>query len=187
MLARQRDRARAELEDARAQLPAREEEYRQERLSNAHSEVRARLAEVDAVPRERPGQRVDRDPSESGQLNDFARSAAPPLPEGAVAWCACPACPLPVYTDEGHFCDLCWPVGCGCGCMCQCQCDPVERAPQRRRLEDAEHRQGARSHRPTSRRAGHASLQRVARAKARRMASEARESTALRPERLRRI
>jgi outer membrane protein TolC len=49
----ERDRARAELEDARAQLPAREEEYRQlqERLSNAHNEVRARLAEVDAAPR----------------------------------------------------------------------------------------------------------------------------------------
>ena len=137
------DRARAEFEAARAQLPAIEEEFRslQERLSNAHSEVRARLAEHDTVPRERPGHRSDRDPSGSGQLSELARSTAPPLPEGAVAWCACPACPLPVYPDEGRFCDLCWPVGCGCGCACQCQCEPVERAPRRRRLEDAEHRQ----------------------------------------------
>ena len=78
------DRARAEFEAARAQLPAIEEEFRslQERLSNAHSEVRARLAERDAVPRERPGHRSDRDPSGSGQLSELARSTAPPLPEG---------------------------------------------------------------------------------------------------------
>ena len=47
----------------------------------------------------------------------------PPLPEGAVGWCACPPCPLPVYPGEGHFCDLCWPVACGCSCACQCHCD----------------------------------------------------------------
>jgi hypothetical protein len=47
----------------------------------------------------------------------------PPLPDGAVSWCACAACPLPVYPGEGSYCDLCWTVECGCGCVCQCQCD----------------------------------------------------------------
>ena len=70
-----------------------------------------------------------------------APSNVPPLPEGAVGWCACPACPLPIYPGEGRFCDLCWPVGCGCGCICQCQCDPVERTPRQRRLGGAEQRQ----------------------------------------------
>ena len=51
----------------------------------------------------------------------------PPLPEGAVGWCACSYCPLPVYPGEGSYCDLCWPVGCGCVCVCQCQCEPVDR------------------------------------------------------------
>jgi hypothetical protein len=60
----------------------------------------------------------------------------PPLPEGAVGWCACTFCPLPVYPGEGAYCDLCWPVGCGCGCDCQCLCDAVD-APPRQRLGDA--------------------------------------------------
>eukprot|EP00900_Chrysochromulina_parva_P015464 jgi/Chrpa1/23919/Chrysochromulina_OHIO_Genome00027794-RA len=47
----------------------------------------------------------------------------PPLPDGAVGWCACAACPLPVYPGEGSHCDLCWTVDCGCNCVCQCQCD----------------------------------------------------------------
>ena len=136
----ERDRARAELQDARAQLPAREEDYRQlrERLSNAHNEVRARLAEDDAVSRERPERSVGHDPAEGDQFHALepARIPPPPLPEGAVAWCACPACPLPIYPGEGQFCDLCWPVACGCTCMCQCQCDLAERAPRRRRLDD---------------------------------------------------
>jgi len=81
----ERDRARAELEDARAQLPAREEEYRQmqERLSNAHSAVRARLAEGDVVPRERPERSVAHDPAEGDQFHAIARIPPPPLPEGA--------------------------------------------------------------------------------------------------------
>jgi hypothetical protein len=65
----------------------------------------------------------------------------PPLPEGAVGWCACTFCPLPVYPGEGVYCDLCWPVECGCVCMCQCQCEPVDRALDRtlprQRLGDA--------------------------------------------------
>ena len=60
----------------------------------------------------------------------------PPLPEGAVGWCYCTFCPLPVYPGEGDYCDLCWPVGCGCGCDCQCLCDAVD-APPRQRLGDA--------------------------------------------------
>ena len=44
-----------------------------------------------------------------------------PLPEGAVGWCACAFCPLPVYPGDGTFCDFCWPVDdCECGCACQC-------------------------------------------------------------------
>ena len=65
----------------------------------------------------------------------------PPLPEGAVGWCACTFCPLPVYPGEGVYCDLCWPVACGCVCMCQCQCEPDDRALDRtlprQRLGDA--------------------------------------------------
>ena len=44
-----------------------------------------------------------------------------PLPEGAVGWCACAFCPLPVYPGDGTFCDFCWPVDdCDWGCACQC-------------------------------------------------------------------
>ena len=46
-----------------------------------------------------------------------------PLPEGAIGWCRCNACPLPVYPGEGIFCDLCWAVECGCHCACLCTCD----------------------------------------------------------------
>ena len=58
-----------------------------------------------------------------------ARSS-PPLPEGAVGWCQCTFCPLPVYPGEGLYCDLCWPVDCGCVCDCQCLCDAVEPPPE---------------------------------------------------------
>jgi len=92
------------------------------------------------VRRERPERSIGHDPAEGDQLHALARLPPPPLPEGAVAWCACPACPLPVYPGEGQFCDLCWPVDCGCTCMCQCQCDLAERAPRRRRLNDMAHR-----------------------------------------------
>ena len=56
------------------------------------------------------------------------RISPPPLPEGAVGWCHCTRCHLPVYPGEGLYCDLCWPVGCGCGCMCQCLCGEANRA-----------------------------------------------------------
>jgi hypothetical protein len=39
------------------------------------------------------------------------------LPEGAVDWCSCPYCPLPVYPGEGSECDFCWPVGATCACQ----------------------------------------------------------------------
>ena len=39
------------------------------------------------------------------------------LPEGAVDWCSCPHCPLPVYPGEGSECDFCWPVGTTCACQ----------------------------------------------------------------------
>ena len=72
----------------------------------------------------------------------------PPLPEGAVGWCACSFCPLPIYPGEGVYCDLCWPVGCGCVCVCQCQCEPVDRtapAGDRPRVRRGHHgRHGAR-------------------------------------------
>ena len=55
---------------------------------------------------------------------------SPPLPEGAVGWCHCTFCPLPVYPGEGLYCDLCWPVDCGCVCDCQCLCDAVEPPPE---------------------------------------------------------
>ena len=61
----------------------------------------------------------------------------PPLPEGAVGWCACTFCSLPIYPGEGAFCDICWPVECGCGCMCQCLCEPVDQTKPRQRLGDA--------------------------------------------------
>ena len=61
----------------------------------------------------------------------------PPLPEGAVGWCACAFCSLPIYPGEGAFCDICWPVECGCGCMCQCRCEPVDQTKPRQRLGDA--------------------------------------------------
>jgi len=61
----------------------------------------------------------------------------PPLPEGAVGWCACTFCSLPIYPGDGAFCDICWPVECGCGCMCQCLCEPVDQTKPRQRLGDA--------------------------------------------------
>jgi hypothetical protein len=61
----------------------------------------------------------------------------PPLPEGAVGWCACAFCSLPIYPGEGAFCDICWPVECGCGCMCQCLCEPVDQSQPLQRLGDA--------------------------------------------------
>ena len=62
---------------------------------------------------------------------------SPPLPEGAVGWCHCTYCPLPIYRGEGIYCDLCWPDVCGCVCDCQCLCDAVDQAPPRQRLGDA--------------------------------------------------
>jgi hypothetical protein len=50
-----------------------------------------------------------------------SRTVDPPLPEGAVGWCACPACPIPVYPEDNNYCDMCWPVECGCVCTCRCQ------------------------------------------------------------------
>jgi hypothetical protein len=61
----------------------------------------------------------------------------PPLPEGAVGWCACTFCSLPIYPGDGAFCDICWPVECGCGCMCRCLCEPVDQTKPRQRLGDA--------------------------------------------------
>ena len=39
------------------------------------------------------------------------------LPEGAVDWCACQYCTLPVYPGEGSLCDFCIPVGTTCACQ----------------------------------------------------------------------
>jgi len=59
-----------------------------------------------------------------------SRDNPPPPPEGAVGWCACPWCEVPVYDEDNNYCDMCWPVGCGCVCTCQCHCVPVDqRAP----------------------------------------------------------
>ena len=61
----------------------------------------------------------------------------PPLPEGAVGWCACPACPIPVYPEDNNYCDMCWPVECGCVCTCLCHCESVDHALPPPRLGDA--------------------------------------------------
>ena len=48
------------------------------------------------------------------------REPRPPLPDGAVGWCACRFCPSLIYSVDDLYCELCWPVECGCECWCLC-------------------------------------------------------------------
>ena len=46
------------------------------------------------------------------------------LPEGAVGWCACSFCDLPIYPDNPDgYCDFCWKPSCMHACQCVCECE----------------------------------------------------------------
>ena len=140
--------ARATRHDARLRQIATSQRDQRAARRDVRRSIRAARAERDRARVELESARAqlqEQFERELRSLHSLLRardwSTLPPLPEGAVGWCACPACPLPIYPNEGPFCDLCWPVDCGCGCICQCQCNPVERTPEQQCLGDAERRQ----------------------------------------------